>query len=246
VLHFNARLYSHCDCCVNARRCHTPEVPQARELCTGDRKLQLLLGVRWIQHGERERFPILAESRANIQRIGVAARIDRGLVATGRIDGLRLRRVPGYFHRNGTEMFAIHLEQQTCWTQDRIGSVFADHCGCERECPYLIQVGMAEHLVKSPSVGGDHLVRIWRSADIRPFVETDRYRLCFELGNALQVLLVMLVLHADLRRGCALPFDKRLRPGADLLAFLKIRSLSRLMLSRQWASKLPLQSAGER
>ncbi len=84
---------------------------------------------------------------------------------------------------------------------------------------------MAKHFVKGPSVGGDHLVRVWRSADIGPFIQTDWNRLCFERRDTFQVFLIMLVFHANLRGRCALPFDKRLTLYADLLAFLNIEAL---------------------
>ena len=46
------------------------------ELRAVDRELQALFGVCRIQHRECQRFPIIAESRAYIQRTGIAAGID--------------------------------------------------------------------------------------------------------------------------------------------------------------------------
>src|SRR5579859_8213864 len=85
---------------------------------------------------------------------------------------------------------------------------------------------MAKHLVERPCIRRHHLVGVGRGANVSPFVQTDGYRLCFEGRNAFQVLLIMLVFHADLSGGGALPFKEGLRPGADLFTCLTIRSLA--------------------
>ena len=83
---------------------------------------------------------------------------------------------------------------------------------------------MAEHLVEDPGVGRHHLVRVAGRADVRPFVQADRDPLLLEPGDALQVLLVVLVLRPDLRRGLAHPLDERVLDG-DLLALLQVEPL---------------------
>lgn len=60
---------------------HSPEMTVTAELGSVNCELQLLLGVQRIQHSERERFAVLTKRRVYIQRIGVAAGIDRRLVA---------------------------------------------------------------------------------------------------------------------------------------------------------------------
>src|ERR1019366_7614791 len=85
---------------------------------------------------------------------------------------------------------------------------------------------MAKHLVESPGVGGNHFVGIRRSADIRPFVETDRHRLCSEFRDALQILLIVLVFRPDLGRWRSLPLDQALRTDIDFFTRLKVGSLS--------------------
>src|ERR1019366_5933706 len=79
---------------------------------------------------------------------------------------------------------------------------------------------------EKPGVGGNHFVRIRRSTDVRPFVETDGYRPCFEFGEAFQILLIVLVFRPNLRRWRSFPLDKRLSTGADFFPRRQIGSLA--------------------
>ena len=61
--------------------------------------------------------------------IGVAAGVDPRLVAAGRVDRLRLRRITGHRDRDGAEVLAVHLEQEAGRTEHgvRSGSRSASH-----------------------------------------------------------------------------------------------------------------------
>ena len=50
----------------------------AGELYAVDRELQLLLGIRRIQHGERERLAVVTKSSTYIQRISIASGLTAG------------------------------------------------------------------------------------------------------------------------------------------------------------------------
>src|SRR5438552_7425855 len=84
---------------------------------------------------------------------------------------------------------------------------------------------MAKHFVKCPRVGGNHLVRIWRSASVSPFVNSNRHGLCFEFRNAFQIFLIVLVFRSHLGGRGAFPLNQSLWSSADFLSGRKISSL---------------------
>ena len=89
------------------------------------------------------------------------------------------------------------------------GAVGTHHRGREGECAHLEDIGVAEHLVEGPGVGGNDFVGVRSAAEVGPLVDGNGNRLGAQRGNALQVLLVVLIFRADLDGRRALPLDER-------------------------------------
>src|SRR5271165_2576706 len=109
--------------CVDGIGSPAPQLACTGELRSVDRDPDALFGVGWIEHGNGERLAIFAQSGADIERVGVAAGIDRRLVAAGWEGGLGLRRVSRDINGDGAEVVAVHLEEHAGGVEDGLGLV---------------------------------------------------------------------------------------------------------------------------
>ena len=90
----------------------SPQCAFAGEVYTRDIEFERLYGIGGINNRHRECATIIGPSSDDIERKCVTAGINNGLLATGRIGGLGLRRVAGNLDWDGTEVVAVDFEDE--------------------------------------------------------------------------------------------------------------------------------------